>query len=121
LSAGESLAFVRTRKAFSGGDVDRSSNQARFLLLLLAKLRNKVDRNPGTMLDWLASVRQNTRTDIAAEEMFRLGVLATQVSRKDIDSVTVPVSIGSVGSASVVFISARATSIYARFRRTGGL
>jgi polyisoprenyl-teichoic acid--peptidoglycan teichoic acid transferase len=121
LSAGESLAYVRTRKAFSGGDVDRSSNQARFLLLLLAKLRNKVEHDPGTMLDWLASVRRHTRTDIAAEEMFRLGVLATQMSRKDIDSVTVPVSIGSVGSASVVFISSRANSIYARFRRTARL
>jgi polyisoprenyl-teichoic acid--peptidoglycan teichoic acid transferase len=121
LSAGESLAYVRTRKAFAGGDVDRSSNQARFMLLMLRKLRTKVDRNPGAMLDWIASVRHHTRTDISAEEMFRLGVLATQVSRKHIGSVTVPVSIGSVGAASVVFISSRARAIYARFRRTARL
>jgi LCP family protein required for cell wall assembly len=121
LSAGESLAYVRTRKSFARGDIDRSSNQARFILLMLRKLRTKVDRNPGAMLDWMASLRHHTRTDISAEEMFRLGVLATQVSRERVDSVTVPVSIGSVGPASVVFISARASDIYARFRRTGNL
>jgi LCP family protein required for cell wall assembly len=121
LSAGESLAYVRTRHSFPRGDIDRSSNQARFLLLLLGKLRNNVERNPGTLLDWIDSIRRHTRTDIAADKMFRLGVLATQMSRKNINSVTVPVSVGSVGAASVVFISPRANSIYARFRRTARL
>jgi LCP family protein required for cell wall assembly len=121
LRAESALAYVRTRKIFPAGDVTRSTNQARFLLLLLAKLRLQVERNPAALFDWIDIARSHTRSDISAEDMFRLGVLATQVSRKRVDNVTVPVSVGSVGSASVVFISPRASSIYARFRRTASL
>jgi polyisoprenyl-teichoic acid--peptidoglycan teichoic acid transferase len=121
LNEGESLAYVRTRHSFPGGDIDRTSNQARFLLLLLAKFKNQTERNPAALFDWLGSIGRNTRNDISAEEMFRLGVLATQASRRKIDSVTVPVSIGSVGTASVVFISPAARSIYSRFRRSASL
>jgi LCP family protein required for cell wall assembly len=121
LRAVPALAYVRTRKVFALGDVARSTNQARFLLLLLAKLRKQVERNPAALFDWIDVARSHTRSDISAEDMFRLGVLATQVSRKRVGNVTVPVSVGSVGAASVVFISPRASSIYARFRRSAAL
>ncbi len=121
LSAGQALAYVRTRHSFPNGDIDRTTNQARFLLLLLAKLRKQVESNPGRLFDWIDLVRRYTRAEIPADELFDLGILATQVSRKHIDSVTVPVSIGSVGAASVVFISPGAESIYERFRSSGRL
>ncbi len=121
LRAGAALAYVRTRKVFASGDVARSTNQARFLLMLLAKLRKQVERDPAALFDWIDITRRHTRSDISAEDLFRLGVLATQVSRKHVGNVTVPVSIGSVGAASVVFISPNASSIYARFRRTAAL
>lgn len=123
LSAGEqrlgprqALAFVRTRHSFPRGDVDRSTNQARFLLALLRKLRREVDRRPDALFRWLAATKENTRFDMSPEELFRLGVLTTQVRPEDVGNVTVPVDVGSVGSASVVFISPAAQSIYRRFR-----
>jgi polyisoprenyl-teichoic acid--peptidoglycan teichoic acid transferase len=121
LDPGEALAYARSRKAFSGGDITRTSNQGRLLLSLLKKLRKEVGSDPASLLDWLGAVQRNTRSDISATEIFRLGVLATQLSRSRVRSITVPVSIGTVGSASVVFISPRARSIYARFRRHGSL
>ena len=115
------LAYVRTRKAFSGGDVTRSTNQARFLIALLRKLRGQIDRNPAELLKWIAVTRRHTRLDISPKELFRLGILTSQVSPSKVRSVTVPVSLGSVGAASVVFIQSGAHTIYARFRKNGSL
>jgi LCP family protein required for cell wall assembly len=115
------LAYVRTRHSFPRGDVDRTTNQARFLIEMLRKLRSQVDQNPSTLLKWMAAARRYARFDISAAEMFRLGVLASQVQPKDVGNVTVPVSVGAVGAASVVFISPAAQSIYARFKRTARL
>jgi LCP family protein required for cell wall assembly len=121
LNAGESLAYVRTRHSFPRGDIDRTTNQARFLLALLRRLRDDVHRDPGALFRWVAAARQHTRFDMTPEEVFRLAVLATQVKAPNVGNVTVPVTVGSVGAASVVFISPGATSIYRRFRTTGRL
>jgi LCP family protein required for cell wall assembly len=115
------LAFVRTRKAFPQGDIDRTTNQGRFLLALLRQLRREVSSNPAALLKWIAAGRKYTRLDISVAETFRLAVLASQVSPKKVRNVTVPVSIGSVGAASVVFISSSAKNIYRRFKKTGSL
>lgn len=115
------LQFVRTRHSFPRGDIDRSTNQARFLLAMLRKLRSRVDRNPSSLLKWIALGRRNTRLSLTPEETFRLAVLATQVRPKDVESVTIPVSYGSAGAASVVFISPGANSIYQRFKKNASL
>jgi len=51
LGAANSLAFVRTRKAFSGGDITRTTNQGRFLLAMLRELRGDVERAPVALLN----------------------------------------------------------------------
>jgi anionic cell wall polymer biosynthesis LytR-Cps2A-Psr (LCP) family protein len=121
LDGDQALAFVRTRKAFSGGDVDRTTNQGRFLVALLKKLRREVIGKPATLLKWIAVGRKHTWLDITPEETFRLAVLATQITPRRVGNVTVPVSVGSVGAASVVFISGSADSIYRRFERNASL
>lgn len=121
LTSRQALAYVRTRHVFPRGDIDRTTNQARFLLGMLKKLRGQTTTNPSSLLRWLAIARRHTRLDIPPEEFFRLGVLATQVKPKRIGNVTVPVTVGTVGSASVVFISPAARQIYSRFRRTARL
>jgi LCP family protein required for cell wall assembly len=121
LAAETSLAFVRTRHSFPSGDVARTTNQGRFLLALLRKFRDKSATNPGVLMRWVSVARRHTRLNISAGELFRLGVLASQVKAKDVGNVTVPVSGGSVGAASVVFISSRARDIYRRFRKNGSL
>ena len=115
------LAYVRTRHSFSQGDIARTTNQARFLLAMLRKLQRQVESNPSSLLRWMAIAREHARLDVGADELFRLGVVASQVDPGDIGNVTVPVSLGSVGAASVVFISGGAQSIYDRFKEKASL
>ena len=121
LEPGQALAFNRTRKTLPGGDIDRTTNQGLFLLALLEQLQAETDRSPAAVLQWMSITRKWTRFDIPPEEMFRLGVLAAQIPRSNVKSVTVPVSIGAVGLASVVFIQPGAQALYRRFERTGSL
>ncbi|HEV3473100.1 MAG TPA: LCP family protein [Actinomycetota bacterium] len=117
----QALAYLRTRHSFSGGDITRTTNQGHFLIALLKKLRRQVDRSPAAMLRWMAITQRFARYEMSSEEMFRLGVLAAELRPRDVRNVTVPVSVGSVGAASVVFISPGATSLYARLRESGSL
>ncbi len=121
LGAHQALAYLRTRHSFGGGDITRTTNQGDFLIALLKKLRRQVDRSPASMLRWMAITQRFARYQMSSEEMFRLGVLATEVRPRQVGNVTVPVSVGSVGAASVVFISSSAQSIYERFRMNGSL
>jgi LCP family protein required for cell wall assembly len=117
----QALAYVRTRKAFAHGDIDRTTNQAKFLLAVLRKFQDEVREDPAMLLRWMAITRDYTRSDVSADEMFRLAILASQVKSRHFKSETVPVSLGSVGSASVVFIQGGAQSIYKRMRRNASL
>lgn len=121
LGSHQALAYLRTRHSFGGGDVTRTTNHGDFLIALLKKLRRQVDRSPASMLRWMAITQRFARYEMSSEEMFRLGVLATEVRPRDVGNVTVPVSVGMVGAASVVFISSSAKSIYERFRLNGSL
>lgn len=121
LTRWEALSYVRSRHAFAGGDVARSTHQADFLLALLRKLRGQVDKNPAKLLDWIAITRRHTKLDVPASEQFRLGLLASKLDAKDVGNVTVPVQIGAVGAASVVFIQPGAEQIYKRFRANASL
>ncbi len=115
------LALNRARKTLPNGDIDRSTNQGLFLLALLRKFHDEVAASPSAVLKWMAITRQWTRFDIPVEELFRLGVLATQVPTDKVKSVTVPVSIGAVGISSVVFIQPQAKALYRRFEKKGSL
>jgi polyisoprenyl-teichoic acid--peptidoglycan teichoic acid transferase len=121
LAGWEVLQFARDRHDFPGGDVARTTNQAKILVALLKKLRSQVAGNPASLLRWMTAVQRNTSRSPSVGELFRLGVLATQTSPRKMRIVTVPVTTGSAGAASVVFISPSAQSIYARFRKTGRL
>ena len=121
LTPADALAFVRTRHNFSRGDIDRSANQGKFLRAMLSELQKDVNDNPGALMRWIAAGRKHTRFDVPPDELFRLAVLATQIKNGRVGNVTVPVSIGSVGASSVVFISPSAQKIYARFRRSASL
>lgn len=121
LQAHEALSYVRTRKSFPNGDIDRTTHQADFLLALLRKLQRQVEVSPTALFRWTATARRYARFDLSAGEMFRLGVLASQVDPEDVGNVTVPVSYGMVGAASVVFISPEAKEIYERFAENGSL
>jgi hypothetical protein len=84
---------------------------------MLRKLRDDVARRPTELLKWIAVARRHARLDISAQEMFRLGVVTSQVSPSDVDNVTVPVQLGWAGAASVVFIEPAAHALYRHFKK----
>lgn len=112
------LAYVRTRKAFSGGDVTRATNQGKFLLGMLRKLRSDLDRRPSNLLQWMGATRRHARFDVSPRELYRLAVLTSQVKPGRVKNRTIPVRVGWVGAASVVFAQPGARSLYKRLRRT---
>lgn len=117
----QALAYARARKSFSGGDIARTTHQGDILKALVRKLHTESKADPSTLLRWIGTTRRHARFDVGANEMFRLGILATQVKAKDVGNVTIPVSLGFVGAASVVFIRPGAAGIYERFRKTASL
>lgn len=117
----QALAYARARKSFSGGDIARSTHQGDILVALLKKLQGQTSKNPAALFRWITATKEHARFDIRADEMFRLGILASQISPKNVGNVTIPVSLGFMGAASVVFISPNANSIYDRFRQNGSL
>ena len=116
-----SLAWLRTRHSFGTGDLQRTTNHGIYLIQLLKKLRQEVRTNPASLLNWISLTKRHASFDMKAADMFRLGVLASQMRPKDVGNVTVPASTGSAGAASVVFISPGARTIYSRFRERGSL
>ena len=121
LDPGEALAFNRSRKTLPNGDIDRSTNQGLFLLALLDQLQVDAEKDPAAVLKWMSIGQKWTRLDIPPDEMFRLGVLAAQIPPSQVKARTVPVTIGSAGLASVVFIQPGAEELYKRLERTGSL
>ena len=121
LKSWQALAYVRTRHNFPNGDIDRTTNQAKFLLALLQKFQRVIDRNPAELLDWMAAVQKHTRLNPGPDELFKLAILASQVEPRKVKSVTVPVTLGSAGAASVVFIQPEAQGIYNRLKSRGSL
>lgn len=121
LDPGEALAFNRSRKTLPNGDIDRSTNQGLFLLALLDQLQADVEDDPAAILKWMSIGQKWTRLDISPDELFRLGVVAAQIPRLQVKAQTVPVTLGSAGLASVVFIKPQAKELYKRFERTGSL
>jgi polyisoprenyl-teichoic acid--peptidoglycan teichoic acid transferase len=117
----DALAFNRARKTLPGGDIDRTTNQGRFLIALLRQLHRDVAKTPGALFRWLAIGRKRARFNLRPEELYRLAVLATQVDIQDVNVQTIPASIGAVGAASVVFVSPGANSLFAKFKKTGTL
>lgn len=121
LAGYQALAYARARKPFSDGDVTRTTNQARIFIAALKKLRREVGDNPAALLKWMSVIEANAESSLSPDDMFRLGIVLSQLSAKRVGSVTVPVSIGMAGSASVVFISPGASAIYTRFKQNASL
>jgi polyisoprenyl-teichoic acid--peptidoglycan teichoic acid transferase len=98
----EAMAFSRIRKSLAGGDFDRSANQQRTLRGIYNRIRAQAD-HPGFMERGIMTVMQHMHTNVAPAELFRLAQIVAQVDPRKISTCVVQGSIGSMGSASVVF------------------
>jgi LCP family protein required for cell wall assembly len=115
----KALAFARDRHDVPGGDFGRSKNQGRLLLAALSRLHKDFDSNPAKMFTWIAAGWRNIRTDLRVSTLFDLALTASSIPPKRVKNLVVPARVGTIGSASVVFISSSARRIYADMRKDG--
>ncbi len=118
----QTLVFVRTRKAFAGGDFTRSANQQRGILGILREVRAKAHK-PGFVESAVLGVVKNMDTpNVSPSELYRLAQAATLVRPNRVRTCVVGGSTGYVGAASVVFANVgQARSIAERARNDATL
>lgn len=118
----QALVFARIRKAFPGGDFDRSANQQRALLGILNQVRRNAGQ-PGFMERGVLSVLNNMSTpNMGPAEVYQLAQAASRVNPNKFRRCVVGGSTGYVGAASVVFANiGQARSIARRARNDATL
>ena len=119
MNGGQALALARNRHDTPRGDFSRSENQGILLKSALAELRQDFDTRPSLLFTYLVALWRNVKTDLSTTTLLDLALTATQVSPSKVKNLVVPGSAGMAGSASVVFISPSASSIYADMRTDG--
>ncbi|HSE07140.1 MAG TPA: LCP family protein [Nocardioidaceae bacterium] len=118
----QTLVFSRTRKAFPGGDFDRSANQQRALVGILNQVRRNADK-PGFMERGVMTAFNNLDTpNVGPGELYRLAQAATRINPNKFRTCVVGGGTGSAGGASVVFANiGQARSIANRARKDATL
>jgi LCP family protein required for cell wall assembly len=115
----EALSFARDRHDVPGGDLGRSQNQGRLMLSALSKLHTTFDKDPTQLLNWIAAGWKSLYSDLDLATLVDLGLTAATIPTQNVNNQVVPATTGTVGAASVVFISASAQSVYADMRTDG--
>jgi hypothetical protein len=85
----------------------------------LTKLHATFDKNPLEILDWVAIGWRNVHSDLGLSTMLDLALTATTIPSQNVNNLVVPATTGTVGTASVVFISSSARSVYDDMRSDG--
>lgn len=118
----QALVFSRTRKAFPGGDFDRSANQQRTLVGILHQVRRNADK-PGFMERGVMTALNNLDTpNVGPVELYRLAQAAARVNPNKFRTCVVRGGTGYAGAASVVFADiGQARSIANRARNDATL
>jgi polyisoprenyl-teichoic acid--peptidoglycan teichoic acid transferase len=115
----QALSFARDRHDVPGGDLGRSKNQGILMLAALAKLHRVFEKNPAKIFTWVAVGWRQFHTDLDVATLVQLALAATTIPTENVSNVVVPATTGSVGEASVVFISSSASSVYADMKADG--
>lgn len=115
----QALQFARDRHDVPNGDLTRSLNQGKLMQAAMAKLHKDFARTPAAVFTWLTIGWHNIHTDLSVTTLLDLILTATQIPSKQVNNLVVPATTGSVGAQSVVFISPRASAVYADMRQDG--
>jgi LCP family protein required for cell wall assembly len=119
LSGRQALAFSRDRHDVPGGDLSRSKDQGILIVAALSELRTEFAADPGAVLKWIGVGWIRVRSDLSLATLLSLGLTATQIPPGNVDNLVVPATTGTVGAASVVFISSSARTLYRDMRSNG--
>jgi polyisoprenyl-teichoic acid--peptidoglycan teichoic acid transferase len=119
LNGTKALSFARDRHDVPGGDLGRSKNQGILMLSALTKLHRVFDKNPAALFTWVAVGWRWLHTDLDVGTLLQLALTATTIPPDSVNNVVVPATTGSVGEASVVFISTAASAVYTDMKADG--
>ncbi len=103
------LRLARIRKGLPRGDFDRSLNQGRIVLAAMAAVQEMgIEMLP----HWVDVLDRFAFTDLDTEPLLTFAATAFVGTPDDITNVVVPGSLGTVGSASVVFLGGGAEAVW---------
>lgn len=110
INGSQVLAFSRNRY-IPDGDMRRTANQGQVLIHALEQIR-KAGVSGTQVLRYLDVLYRNVRVEgIPPTELYRLARTATRINPANVRNYTIPVQVGKVGSASVVFLRQPAGSL----------
>lgn len=120
LTGAGALSFSRDRKSRPGGDLARAEAQAR---VLAAAHENLVRRDPpmSRIVEMLAVLQRTTASSLSFNRLVRLATLATTIAPENVAIERLDARVGSVGRASVVFLTDAAFATLADVREDGRL
>jgi LCP family protein required for cell wall assembly len=110
LDGAQALAFSRARKTVPGGDFTRSSHQG---ITLIGAARTVKGMGYGAIPGLMEGSEPWIITNLTPEQLLTFSAMATSADLDAVPNVVAPGSVGSVGSASVVFLSSSAANLWA--------
>ncbi len=110
LNGPQALSFSRARKSLAAGDITRQFHGG---LVLLAGLAGAQSMGPLALPGLIAASEPWIRTNIRWGDLLSLSALALATPPENIGNVVVPVTVGTVGAASVVFLTDGAPPMFA--------
>ena len=110
-NGGQALAFSRDRHDVAFGDFSRSEHQGTVLLSGLAKLRHAVSDDDG-LFSWINLMLRRVELDVPLSKLPQLAALARQLDPSRITNVVAPGKVGTAGSASVVYLTRDAATLF---------
>ncbi|MEA2001422.1 MAG: LCP family protein [Actinomycetota bacterium] len=109
LTPQRALRLARIRKGLPGGDFDRSFNQGLIMQAAMDMVQlTGIDLLP----EWVRILTDATWTDLSTEDVLLLGASAFFMPSDALVNTVLPGSVGTAGSASVVFLAESAEDVY---------
>lgn len=109
LTPNRTLQLARIRKGLPGGDFTRSLNQGRIMKAAMDAIQVAgIDMLPM----WTKVLLDNVWTDLSTEDVLTLAASIYFFESDHLTNIVVPGTVGTAGSASVVFIDEEAENIY---------
>lgn len=102
LDGEEALAFARNRHGLPEGDFGRSENQGLLLISALHQMKKEFNKDPNSMLTWVASFMRRATTALSLDEVLDLAFTGTAINPEKVVNVVVTGGVGTVGTMSVV-------------------
>jgi polyisoprenyl-teichoic acid--peptidoglycan teichoic acid transferase len=102
LDGENALAFARNRHGLPSGDFGRSENQGLLLDSALRQMKKEFNKDPNSMLAWVASFLRRATTALPLDEVLDLAFTGTTINPKKVENVVFTGGVGMVDTMSVV-------------------